>query len=203
MLAIAALPFINALTISKTGQCGASAQLTCKGSTFGSCCSQHNYCGTSSAYCSTGCQSGYGTCSTASPPATPAKVSTDGTCGGAKGFKCISSSFGNCCSQFGYCGKTSAYCGSGCNSKFGTCSGSPAASSVRSSTRSSSTSTRASSTSTHSSSVAAPSSILKVSTNARCGKGGFEAFTCTGSKYGDCCSQYSYWYVYPTQYSIF
>jgi len=38
----------------------------------------------------------------------------------------------------------------------------------------------------------------KVSTNARCGNtynalpGGM---TCKGSKWGDCCSQYGYWYV--------
>lgn len=185
--AIAALPLINALSISKTGQCGAQNGLTCKGSTFGSCCSQYHYCGSTSAYCGTGCQSGYGNCGS-STPATPAKISTDGTCGGTKGFTCLNSAFGNCCSQHGYCGKTSAYCGTGCNAKFGTCNGSPA---VSSSTRSS---TRSTSTSTRTSSSAAPSSTLKVSTNARCGKG-FTALTCTGSKYGDCCSQYSYWYV--------
>lgn len=28
------------------------------------CCSQYGYCGTTSDYCSTGCQSGFGTCST-------------------------------------------------------------------------------------------------------------------------------------------
>ncbi|KAF2793366.1 carbohydrate-binding module family 18 protein, partial [Melanomma pulvis-pyrius CBS 109.77] len=125
--AIAALPLINALSISKTGQCGAQNGLTCTGSTFGSCCSQYHYCGSTSAYCGTGCQSRYGNCGS-STPATPAKISTDATCGGTKGFTCLKSAFGNCCSQYGYCGKTNAYCGTGCNAKFGTCNGSPAVS---------------------------------------------------------------------------
>jgi hypothetical protein len=196
ILALAALPFINALTVSKSGQCGASNGLTCKGSTFGSCCSQHNYCGSTSAYCGTGCQSGYGTCISTTTPVTPAKVSTDGTCGGTKGYTCLKSVYGNCCSQYGFCGSTSAYCGTGCNSGFGSCAGTADSSSVHtsSSTRSSTKSTRSSSISTHTSSSAAPSSTLKVTINSRCGVG-FTQFTCQGSKWGNCCSQYSYWYV--------
>ncbi|KAF2026994.1 hypothetical protein EK21DRAFT_32845, partial [Setomelanomma holmii] len=49
------------------------------------------------------------------------KISSDGTCGGSKGYTCEGSTFGNCCSQYGYCGKTTTYCGAGCNSAFGTC----------------------------------------------------------------------------------
>jgi hypothetical protein len=43
-----------------------------------------------------------------------------------------------------------------------------------------------------STSSTAPSSTLKISTNARCGKG--FGFTCQGSQWGNCCSQYSFWY---------
>lgn len=43
----------------------------------------------------------------------PTGVSTDGTCGGAKGLKCQGSTFGNCCSSGGYCGSTTAHCAQG------------------------------------------------------------------------------------------
>jgi hypothetical protein len=87
-------------------------------------------------------------------------------------------------------GSTSAYCGTGCQSGYGDCTGSPA-----STVRSSSSSTRTSSISTRtSSSSARPSSTQEVSTNARCGKDG-NGQTCLGSRWGNCCSQYSYWSV--------
>lgn len=119
----------NALGVSTSARCGPQFGLTCKGSTFGNCCSQNRYCGSISAYCGTGCQLGYGDCtgsslpSSAAAPVPTAKISTDGSCGGSKGFSCLNSRFGSCCSQYGYCGSTNAYCGIGCNSKFGTCSG--------------------------------------------------------------------------------
>jgi hypothetical protein len=186
-LTIAALPLCSALSVSKTGRCGESADLTCLGSVFGSCCSQYNYCGSASAYCGTGCQARYGSCSTSAPPSTSpitsAKTSTDGSCGGTKGYSCLNSAFGNCCSQYGYCGKSSAYCGTTCNSKFGTCFNSQSSSSSTPSRSIARTST---------SSAAVPSLSIQVSTNARCGKG-FTGFTCSGSRFGNCCSQYSYW----------
>ncbi|KAF1850248.1 carbohydrate-binding module family 18 protein [Cucurbitaria berberidis CBS 394.84] len=130
--------------------------------------------------------------------AVSARVSNTGRCGAANGgLVCTGSSYGNCCSQYGWCGRTSAYCGTGCNSGFGTCSNvassSARVSTLRTSTRSSSTV----SSSTRSSSAAAASSTLKVSTSARCGYafGATGGFTCAGSKFGDCCSQYSYWYA--------
>ncbi|KAF1845559.1 carbohydrate-binding module family 18 protein, partial [Cucurbitaria berberidis CBS 394.84] len=53
----------NAQSISTSGHCGASfGGLTCAGSSFGSCCSQHNWCGSTAAHCTEGCQSGFGTC---------------------------------------------------------------------------------------------------------------------------------------------
>lgn len=84
--------------VSTTSRCGASFGLTCRGSTFGQCCSQYNYCGTTSDHCGTGCQSAYGVC-TSSPSSTPTspKVSKDGKCGGTDSSTCLGSTFGNCC----------------------------------------------------------------------------------------------------------
>ncbi|KAE9974899.1 hypothetical protein EG328_003566 [Venturia inaequalis] len=57
-----------------------------------------------------------------SPPLFPTNsseiVSTDATCGGAAGYTCLKSKYGNCCSRNGYCGASNAFCGSGCNSAF-------------------------------------------------------------------------------------
>ncbi|KAL8905373.1 MAG: hypothetical protein Q9207_002684 [Kuettlingeria erythrocarpa] len=50
-------------------------------------------------------------------------ITPDATCGGANGYTCQGSSFGNCCSVNGWCGSTSAYCGTGCQSNFGSCTG--------------------------------------------------------------------------------
>lgn len=188
--AFALLQFTHAaVPVSKSSRCGARFGLTCQGSTFGNCCSNQNYCGSSTAYCGTGCQSGYGSC-TASP-APVAKVSKDGSCGGSLGYTCSGSAYGDCCSQHGYCGSTSAYCGAGCKTPFGQCSSSQASSS-RSSTMSTSTTRAQTSTSSTRTAVSvAPSSTLTVTTNSRCGKG--FGFTCQGSKWGDCCSQYSFW----------
>jgi hypothetical protein len=89
-----------AQAVSKTARCGASFGVTCRGSTFGNCCSEHGYCGSTSAYCGKGCQSGYGACNAASPvsnpPATP-KISKNGKCGGDSGAVCLGSAFGDCC----------------------------------------------------------------------------------------------------------
>ncbi|RYN62740.1 hypothetical protein AA0118_g4993 [Alternaria tenuissima] len=125
------------------------------------------------------------------------KVSTNARCGNAYnallgGMSCTGSQWGNCCSQYGYCGKTKDYCGTGCQSSFGTCNG------VVTSTRISTTSSRSIASSTRAVSPVAPSSTavkVKVTTNARCGNlyGALPAgMTCSGGKYGDCCSQYSY-----------
>ncbi|KAI4720138.1 glycoside hydrolase family 61 protein [Aureobasidium sp. EXF-10727] len=50
----------NSLTVSTEGNCGNG--VTCKGSSFGDCCSSHGYCGSSDEYCSAGCNSAFGTC---------------------------------------------------------------------------------------------------------------------------------------------
>ncbi|KAF5589067.1 chitin deacetylase 1 [Fusarium pseudoanthophilum] len=52
----------SALVVSANGLCGDKYHQTCKGSTYGDCCSKSGNCGKTSAYCGTGCQSGFGTC---------------------------------------------------------------------------------------------------------------------------------------------
>ncbi|KAI9713611.1 MAG: hypothetical protein M1820_000994 [Bogoriella megaspora] len=48
--------------VSLDGACGGAEGQTCKGSTFGNCCSGHGYCGSDDKYCGEGCQSGFGSC---------------------------------------------------------------------------------------------------------------------------------------------
>lgn len=63
----------------------------------GQCLSQYGYCGTTSAYCGTGCKAG--PCSSSH---------ANDKCGG----KCNYAA-GECCSQWGYCGVGASYCGNG------------------------------------------------------------------------------------------
>ncbi|OBT39329.1 hypothetical protein VE00_10469 [Pseudogymnoascus sp. WSF 3629] len=108
--------------VSTDGTCSSASTpggATCAGSMFGNCCSASGFCGDATAYCGTGCQTDFGTCSPSGPP-----VSTDGTCSQASdpsGAACAGSAFGECCSEHGYCGDTNAYCGTGCQVAFGTC----------------------------------------------------------------------------------
>ncbi|KAL1625996.1 hypothetical protein SLS56_007054 [Neofusicoccum ribis] len=74
------------------------------------------FCGATTDYCGTGCQLDFGVCES-----TEGTVSQDGTCGGALGYTCKGSTFGECCSEYGYCGSTDAYCGSGCRVGLGKC----------------------------------------------------------------------------------
>ena len=50
----------NGLTTTVNATCGGT--LTCIGSVFGDCCSQHNFCGSTDAYCGAGCLPAFGTC---------------------------------------------------------------------------------------------------------------------------------------------
>jgi len=65
--------------------------------------------------------------------------------------------------EHGYCGTTSGHCNTGCQPLFGICS---------------------------KPSPPQPSSTLKVSLDGNCGRGSGQ--TCSGSTFGDCCSQYSF-----------
>ncbi|XP_042468806.1 basic endochitinase-like [Zingiber officinale] len=99
--------FLTAVATSSHAQeCGSQAGgALCSG---GLCCSQYGYCGSSSAYCGTGCQSQCG---------------SGAQCGSQAGGTLCSG--GLCCSQYGYCGSTSAYCGTGCQSQCGGSTPSP------------------------------------------------------------------------------
>ncbi|KAF7936224.1 uncharacterized protein EAE98_002443 [Botrytis deweyae] len=162
-------------SISPNGLCGAeNTNYTCEGSAFGDCCSEYGNCGSTSDFCGVGCQSLFGSCTTVSATlptatntATPtATLSPDGSCGGDNGYTCESP---NCCSESGYCGSTSDFCGVGCQSAFGICSTSP--------------------TATTGTVPAAPSQTI--SSNGGCGND-YNDWTCAGSAFGNCCSQYGF-----------
>ena len=177
--------------ISPDATCGGSTGYICTGSTFGNCCSRNGYCGSTSDYCGTGCQPSAGQCSPASSLstilstpalATPSTlpvgiISPDATCGGSTGYICTGSAFGNCCSRNGYCGSTSDYCGTGCQPSAGQCSPASGISVILS--------TPALPTS---SALPSPSGII--SPDATCG--GTTGYICTGSTFGNCCSQSGY-----------
>lgn len=50
------------LAVSANGACSGSSGFRCSGSVYGDCCSQKGWCGSSLAYCGTGCQPQFGTC---------------------------------------------------------------------------------------------------------------------------------------------
>jgi len=54
------LPSPTVQGISTDGSCG--KLITCRGSTFGNCCSSYGWCGSTAAYCGTGCQPNFGIC---------------------------------------------------------------------------------------------------------------------------------------------
>lgn len=135
-------------TVSTDGRCGSFNGKTCKGSTYGDCCSAGGWCGDKKDHCDAGCQSKFGTCN-----GEASNISTDGFCG-KNGKTCKGSTYGDCCSAEGYCGKE-GHCKAGCQTKFGTCD----------------------------------EASSNVSTDGSCGKNGK---TCKGSAFGDCCSEYGY-----------
>lgn len=50
------------LAISPEGTCGITAGFTCLTSVYGNCCSAKGWCGSTLAYCGTGCQAQFGAC---------------------------------------------------------------------------------------------------------------------------------------------
>ncbi|KAM0369850.1 hypothetical protein ACHAPY_010874 [Fusarium culmorum] len=185
--------------ISTDGHCGKNGK-TCKGSTYGDCCSEQGYCGKTN-HCEAGCQSEFGTCN-----ADSGKVSTDGRCGGFNGKTCKGSSFGDCCSIGDWCGKTS-HCDAGCQSKFGTCNSEASNISTdgycgkngktcKGSTYGDCCSAQGYCGKTNHCEAGCQSKFGtcnagsdNISTDGSCGKNGK---TCKGSEYGDCCSQHGY-----------
>ncbi|KAL8682926.1 MAG: hypothetical protein Q9186_001089 [Xanthomendoza sp. 1 TL-2023] len=77
------------------------------------------------------CQPDFGFCGTTLPeepesgnqaPSDAKKISPDASCGGAKGYTCLGSGHGDCCSSYGYCGSEMSYCGDPkCQKEFGRC----------------------------------------------------------------------------------
>ncbi|EHA46890.1 hypothetical protein MGG_08729 [Pyricularia oryzae 70-15] len=186
------------------------------------CCSDYGYCGEKPDYCDVRwCQVQFGRCGDAPPPPPPPTTTTtsgtttttstttatrtttatsppvptgslvasiNGQCGNST--TCAGSPFGSCCSEYYWCGSGAEYCGVGCRGSFGTCGdGSvplppPGPSTSTSTVPSSSTSTSTSTSTT----VPRPSNA---STNGRCGVDAGR-FTCTGTNYGPCCSDYGW-----------
>lgn len=126
-------PIVTPPTLgTSTGRCGPTGgNAIC---VSGMCCSRHGWCGLSpnAAYCGTGCQRGFGTCSGVSPPpvvnppvvnppiiAPPTTGTSTGQCGTTGGNAVCAT--GLCCSRYGWCGPSAAYCGTGCQSGFGRC----------------------------------------------------------------------------------
>ena len=106
-------------TVSPNGSCGGTTGYTCQGSRFGDSCSRNNQCGNSKDYSysklSQGCQPAYGFC------VAKGSVSPDGSCGGADGFICLGSNFGDSCGRYNLCGRDAGYSGDGCQPQYGYC----------------------------------------------------------------------------------
>lgn len=71
-----AIPTATPTKVSTDGTCGSNTGSTCQGSTFGNCCSQAGWCGTSTDHCGTGCQSVFGTCGSSSSSAVSSAASS-------------------------------------------------------------------------------------------------------------------------------
>ncbi|KAK2000074.1 glycoside hydrolase/deacetylase [Colletotrichum falcatum] len=203
----------TALPVSLDATCGATAGKTCQGSTFGNCCSVNGWCGSTSAYCGTGCQPGYGTCASQS---SSSRSSTGRTSSPSSSGRSSSTSSRNSVSAQSNgpssLSRTSAQSVSPSSSASGTSFRPSAAASSLSSTRSASSSSvslssdkpssgtssppgAAASSGTSSGAVSATSTSpaaanTKISTTGQCG--GTDALSCLGSSFGDCCSPYNY-----------
>ncbi|KAL7267765.1 hypothetical protein RUND412_009632 [Rhizina undulata] len=94
--------------------CGATNDnLICSGV---QCCSQYGYCGNTTDYCGTGCQSAFGSCTGGASTS----ADDDGLCGPQNNNQTCAT--GYCCSPAGYCGTTEDYCESpDCQRGFGSC----------------------------------------------------------------------------------
>ncbi|ORY66597.1 glyoxal oxidase N-terminus-domain-containing protein [Pseudomassariella vexata] len=180
-------------TVTTDGTCGAAHSGTvCGNRPDGSCRSTYGRCGSSSAHCGTGCQSGNCISALSTRASTTPKISTksktstraitnDGTCGlQNNGAVCGDWPQGSCCSSYGYCGNSTAHCGAGCQS--GPCVdvGAPSPGSGSTSTA---TSPATTTTGTE------PSSSL--TTDGSCGAN-YGGTVCGDWPQGSCCSMYGF-----------
>jgi len=165
------------ISISTNGKCGIEDG-KCPS---GECCSKYGWCGTSDAYCNTGCQSEFGECkntsttkttttkkTTTSTKQSSLPTSTNSKCGPKDG-KCPD---GQCCSKYGWCGTSESYCVKDCQPEFGVCKNS---STVTNTTKK--TTTKKTTTTNKS---------LPTSTNGKCGS---KDGRCPDGK---CCSKYGW-----------
>jgi hypothetical protein len=67
-----ASPTQSPVQISNDGTCGNG--LTCAGSVYGQCCSQHGFCGNGDAYCGAGCQAELGSCGNLAPTTSSSSI---------------------------------------------------------------------------------------------------------------------------------
>ncbi|KAK2017732.1 glycoside hydrolase/deacetylase [Colletotrichum eremochloae] len=203
---ISATSTSTALPISRDATCGATAGKTCQGSTFGNCCSVNGWCGSTSAYCGTGCQSKYGTCTsqsssnqanigrTSSPSSSPSGSSTSSSSvSGTTSTGVRSSTLGRTSSSSSASSRNSV----SAQSNGSTSRSSSPTRSLSSDTRSSGTSSPPSAAASSgpnapsaSTSAAPPSSTLPVSKDGTCGA--TKGQQCFGSTFGSCCSQYGW-----------
>ncbi|KAK1532870.1 uncharacterized protein CCOS01_04853 [Colletotrichum costaricense] len=188
--------------VSTDGTCGTNGK-TCKGSSFGDCCSSTGFCGKSTAHCDAGCNAAFGTCNEAA-----SGISADGQCG-KNGKTCKGSAFGDCCSSGGYCGKSSDHCDAGCNASFGTCNTAAGSISTDGTCGKNGKTCKGSAfgdccssggfcgkSSDHCDAGCNPSfgtcneGASSISTDGNCGSKNGK--TCKGSTFGDCCSSNGY-----------
>lgn len=154
--------------VSQDSSCGPAVSLTCLGFAQGECCSQYGYCGNTAGHCGTGCQSGFGKCD-GSPGSSSVVASS-----AASSASAVQSSSASTPA-------VSTVRSSSTTSSAARLSSVPSSSAAKPSTTIQ-TSTRAPSPPTPS-----PKPALVVSPNGTCG--GAKKYTCTGSRFGQCCSR--------------
>ncbi|KAI5793334.1 hypothetical protein EDC01DRAFT_655925 [Geopyxis carbonaria] len=100
-------------------QAGQGQNYSCTSASSGPCCSRFGNCGSTDAYCGTGCQRSFGTCGTTGTTPDP-PTSASGNCGVQNGnARCASNA---CCSAQGVCGTANSFCRSPeCQTDFGRC----------------------------------------------------------------------------------
>ncbi|KAK9790389.1 putative Chitin deacetylase [Seiridium cardinale] len=148
----------GSLVVSTDGNCGSG--FTCADSTFGNCCSQHGWCGSTTDYCGDGCQPDFGSgcLSSSSSAATSTSTSTPTS--------------------------TSATFVTSTTSVTSSTSSRTSMSTSKSTSKSTSTSKPTSTTKT--TTVAPTPSALVPSKDGSCGTA--SGYTCLGSSYGLCCT---------------
>jgi len=161
------------------------------------CCSKYGWCGTSNAYCGSGCQENYGLCDSTKVTQTHT-ISTNGRCGSDNGNTACPDN--KCCSKYGWCGTSDKYCGSGCQSEFGRCNGTSNTTTKKTTTtttkktttttkKTTTTTTKKTSTTTNkTTTTTTKTSTYPVSTNGQCGPQNGNA-VCS---LGECCSKYGW-----------